>query len=236
MSSESLAAWEASKAEKAEKEKVEAEKAAAKVEAEKENEERRGRLVHDTEVRYRGSLKSKNKVDLQDISTLLGISFTSKTTNVDLAKAIIKQLAGKPELEMDPRYEGLYSNIPHAAAPVDLPVTPLATLSPLSQPLSSSTSHRFQPYPGGIRNSSSMQCPDRIHPCPLFVQGSSSQLLEANSENNAPGTLSTPLHHKSFTTASRGPPFSFVTNELDSANSQLYPGNQSYFATHQHLL
>jgi len=83
--------------------------------AENENEERRGRLVHDTEVRYRGSLKSKNKVDLQDISTLLGISFTPKTTNADLARAIIKRLAEKPELEQDSRY-GLYSNIPRAAA------------------------------------------------------------------------------------------------------------------------
>lgn len=52
MSTDSLAAWEESKAERAEKERVETEKAAVKAAMEKDNEVRRGRLMHDSDIRY----------------------------------------------------------------------------------------------------------------------------------------------------------------------------------------
>ncbi|KAF8230355.1 hypothetical protein L208DRAFT_1400671 [Tricholoma matsutake] len=43
---------------------------------------------------------------------------------------LIKRLAEKPELEQDPRYEGLYSNISRPAATVDPPSMTTTTTAP----------------------------------------------------------------------------------------------------------
>ena len=163
MSTDSLAAWEESKVERAEKERIETEKAAAKAATEKDNEVCRGCLMHNSDIRYRGSLKGKCKADLEDIATLLAISFTSKTTNVLLATAITTRLTEKPELEGDPRFEGLYLSLSRGPAPLN-ELEPMHS-NPPSLAASTSASH---PVPLPLQDDVS-SVPPHNAPDPIFL-------------------------------------------------------------------
>lgn len=140
MSTEALATWEVEKKEKVEKERVEKEKLEAKTALEKGNEEHHAQIAQDTMIRYHGSLRSKCRVELEDISCLLCISFTPKTTIPQHTNAIVAHLGATPKLADNPRFEGLYTNIKQSssgAAEGHLPTSPAMTEG--SQTASTST-------------------------------------------------------------------------------------------------
>ncbi|TFK45499.1 hypothetical protein OE88DRAFT_1740277, partial [Heliocybe sulcata] len=96
--------------EKDEKERLEKEKSKAKKTAELETAVRRAALLVNDKLRYRGSLKSRRKPELEDIAHVLRLDYAS-LTQPQIVDAIVAKLTADPFLRLDARFEGLYSNV-----------------------------------------------------------------------------------------------------------------------------